>query len=167
MKKQILVTLVLMISVFTTAFAEKQKESLAPSSQKISVKDNFQKILVEGNVDVVLFEDNNAAIYMFGDTKTTTVSQTNGVLTVKNTNLSGEKTLVYVPVSDIKEIEVRNNAKVSSAGPLISGELTVYVNGDCHIELKATGKINLIEGESVEMIVEKNRSVKGRDTAHL
>lgn len=167
MKKQILVTLVLMISVFTTAFAGKNKETLAPSSQKISVNDEIKKIVVEGNVDVVLFEDSKAAIYLFGDTKTTSVSQHNGVLTVKNSSLRGEKTLVYVPVNGIKEIEVKDNAKVSSAGPLTTGDLTVYVNGDCNINLKATGKINLVEGEAVEMIVEKNRSVKGRDTAHL
>lgn len=167
MKKQILVTLVLMISVFTTAFAEKNSGVFAPASKKISVKEEIQKIVVEGNVDVVLFEDNNAAIYMFGNTSTTTISQTNGVLNVKNSKTTGEKTLVYIPVTDIREIEVKDNAKVSSAGPLISGELTVYVNGNCHIDLKATGKINLVEGEFTEMIVEKNKSSKGRDTAHL
>jgi Putative auto-transporter adhesin, head GIN domain len=167
MKKQILVTLVLMLSVFTSAFAENKFTGLTPVSKKISVKDQIQKIVVEGNVDVVLFEDNNAAIYLFGNTSTTSVSQKNNVLTVKNTQTSGEKTLVYIPVTNIREIEVNDNAKVSSAGPLISGELTVYVNGDCHIDLKATGKINLVEGEDVEMIVEKNRLVKGREIAHL
>ena len=167
MKKQILVTLVLMISVFTTALAEKNNTASAPTSQKILVTDPIQKIVAEGNVDVVLFEDNGTAIYMFGNTSTTTVSEANGVLTVKNSKTTGEKTLVYVPVSDIKEIAAKGHAKVSSAGPLISGELTVYVNGDCSINLKATGKINLVEGESTEMVIEKFRSTKKRDIAHL
>jgi hypothetical protein len=167
MKKQILVTLVLMISVFTTAFAEKNTSSFANSSKKISVNDQIKKIVVEGSVDVVLFEDNGSAIYMFGNTGTTTVTEKDGILTVRNTQKTGEKTLVYVPVTDIREIEVNDNAKVSSAGPLISGDLTVYLNGNCNVDLKSTGNINLVEGESTEMIVEKFKSTKGRETVRL
>ena len=167
MKKQILVTLVLMISVFTTAFAEKTPGAFSTTSKKVFVNEEIQKIVVEGNVDVVLFEDNKAAIYLFGNTSTTTISQTNGVLTVKNSKTTGEKTLVYIPVTDIKTIEVKDYAKVSSAGPLISSELTVFVNGDCNIDLKVTGKVNLVEGDSTEMIVKKFSQVKGRSTAGL
>lgn len=167
MKKQILVTLVLMISVFTTAFAEKDSNAFAPVSKKITVKKEVTKIVAEGNVDVVLFENEGAAIYMFGNTGTTSVSEKDGVLTVKNSKTTGEKTLVYVPVKNVQEIEAKGNAKVSSAVPLTTKELTVYVNGDCHIDLKATGKINLVEGELTEMVVEKFRSLKRRDTAHL
>jgi len=166
MKKQILVTLVLMISVFTTAFAEKNSSS-TNCSRKIFVDDQIKKIVVEGSVDVVLFEDNGSAIYMFGNTGTTSVTEKNGVLTVKNTQKTGEKTLVYVPVTDIREIEVNDNAKVSSAGPLISGSLTVYVNGNCNVDLKSTGNVTLVEGESTEMVVEKFKSTKGRDTVRL
>ena len=167
MKKQILVTLILMISVFTTAFAEKNTSSLAPTSKKISVKEEVTKIIVEGNVDVVLFENEGAAIYMFGDTKETTIKESNGVLTVRSTKKRGEKTLVYIPVKNIREIEAKGYAKVSSGSPLNTDELTVYVNGDCNIDLKVTGKINLVEGDSTEMIVEKFKERKGRDTAHL
>ncbi len=167
MKKQILVTLVLMISVFTSAFAEKDSNTFAPASKKISVKKEVTKIVVEGNVDVVLFENEGAAIYMFGNTSTTSVSENDGVLTVRNSKTTGEKTLVYVPVKNVQEIEAKGNAKVSSAVPLNTKELTVYVNGDCHIDLKATGKINLVEGELTEMIVEKFKSSKGRETVHL
>lgn len=74
---------------------------------------------------------------------------------------------MYIPVTDIKTIEVKNYAKVSSAGPLISSELTVFVNGDCNIDLKVTGKVNLVEGDSTEMIVKKFNRVKGRNTAGL
>ena len=160
MKKQILVTLVLMISVFRTAFAEKNNSDFKAASKKISVTGQVHKIVADGNVDVVLFEDNGAAIYMFGNTRTTTVSEQDGVLTVKNSQTTGEKTLVYVPVSEVSEIEAKGHAKVSSAGPLISGELTVYVNGDCNIDLKVTGKINLVEGDSTEMVIETLRSKK-------
>lgn len=167
MKKQILVTLILMISVFTTAFAEKDSNGFAPVSKKILVNEEVTKIVVEGSVDVVLFENEGAAIYMFGNTGTTSVREKDGVLTVKNSKTTGEKTLVYVPVKNIQEIEAKGNAKVSSAVPLTTKELTVYVNGDCHIDLKATGKINLVEGELTEMVVEKFRSLKRKDTAHL
>jgi Putative auto-transporter adhesin, head GIN domain len=167
MKKQILVTLVLMVSVFTTAFAENNSNVFAPASKKVPVKKEVTKIVVEGNVDVVLFEDEGAAIYMFGNTNTTTVSENNGVLTVRNSKTTGEKTLVYVPVKNVKEIEAKGNAKVSSAAPLNTDELTVYVNGDCNIDLKVTGKVNLVEGDGTEMIVETFRERKGKDTAHL
>ena len=167
MKKQILVTLVLMISVFTTAFAENNESPLNAASKKIPVKEEATKISVEGNVDVVLFENDGAAIYMFGNTSTTTVKEINGVITVTNSKKSGEKTLVYIPVKNVKEIEAKGNAKVTSAFPLNTNELTVYVNGDCHVDLKVNGKINLVQGDSAEMIVEKFGQRKGRDTAHL
>jgi Putative auto-transporter adhesin, head GIN domain len=167
MKKQILVALVLMISIFTTAFAENNSNVLAPTSKKVPVKKEVTKIVVEGNVDVVLFENEGAAIYMFGNTTTTTVKEVNGILTVKDSRTTGEKTLVYIHVKNVKEIEATGSAKVSSAAPLNTDELTVYINGDCSVDLTVTGKVNLVEGDSTEMIVEKFKSTKGKDTAHL
>lgn len=158
MTKQFLVTVTLLLSVFTTAFAEKKETaSNSSTSKKVTLNGDFKKLVVSGNVDVVLYEKSAADVYLFdnaGNTGETTITERNGVLTVKGKDC-GEKTLVYIPVNNIKEIEVSGKAKVTSAHPLQTAQLTVFINGDCKVNIQSTGAIDLVEGDGAEMTVEK------------
>lgn len=162
MKKQILATLVLVISAFATATASGKGETDCSSSKKITVNKTtgFSKLVVDGNVDVVLFEDNaESEIRTFGnnaDLASTSISQKNGVLTIKNNNANGPKVLVYVPVSHLAIIEANGNSKVSSASPLQSKQLTLVVKGDCKFNIQATGDIDIVQDGAEEVRVEKN-----------
>ena len=95
MKKTIIATLVLVISAFATATAGNIGETASSSSKKITVNTSFSKLVVEGNVDVVLYEDDaSAEIRTFGlnnDMAATTITQENGVLTIRNKKGKGEK----------------------------------------------------------------------------
>ncbi len=159
MKKTIIATLVLVISAFATATAGNIGETAGSSSKKITMNTSFSKLVVEGNVDVVLYEDETSAdISTFGlnsDMVTTTITQENGVLTIKNKNGKGEKVLVYVPVKDLIVIEASGNSKVSSATPLNSALITLVVKGDCKFNILSTGTVEVLEDGNVEVNVEK------------
>ncbi len=161
MKKQILATLVLVISAYATAHANSKGETDCSSSKQITVNTGFSKVIVDGNVDVVLFEGNSESeIRTFGknsELAATTISQENGVLTIKGSSKSkGEKVLVYVPVTNLSVIEAAGNSKVSSASALQSQQLTLIVKGDCKLAIEATGNIEVVQDGDVEMLVEKN-----------
>lgn len=159
MKKQILATLVLVISVFATANAGTKSEADNSSSKKITVNTGFTRLVVEGNVDVVLFEDGaTSEIRTFGnksDLASTSISQVNGVLTIKNSSKKGEKVLIYVPVSKLSVIEAAGDSKVSSASMLQSQQLTLVVKGACKLNIQSAGNIDIVEGADVEMVVER------------
>jgi len=159
MKKQILATLVLMVSVFATATAADKKEDVCSTSKIITVKPSFTKLVVDGNVDVVLYEDNsNSQIRTFGgncDLSATSISEKNGVLTIRNKNSKGEKVLVYVPVSNLSVIEARGNSKISSASVLKSPQLTLVIKGECKFNIQATGNIDVVDEGETEVTVEK------------
>ncbi|MBL0356913.1 MAG: DUF2807 domain-containing protein [Chitinophagaceae bacterium] len=159
MKKQILATLVLVISVFATATAGSKGETDCSSSNQITLHTGFSKIIVDGNVDVVLFEDNSQLeIRTFGNNDAmaaTSISQKDGVLTITNNRTKGEKVLVYVPVNQLSIIEAKGNSKVSSAAVLLSQQLTLVVKGDCKFDIRSTGNIDVVQDAEVEMLVEK------------
>lgn len=159
MKKTIIATLVLVISAFATATAGNSGETASSSSKKITVQTSFSKLVVEGNVDVVLYEDDASAdIRTFGqnsDMAATTITQENGVLTIKNKKGRGEKVLVYVPVKDLIVIEASGNSKVSSATPLNSDLITLVAKGECKFNILSTGTVEVVEEGNVEVHVEK------------
>jgi Putative auto-transporter adhesin, head GIN domain len=170
MKKQILATLVLVISVFATATAGGKKEDAKCSTSKtINVKPTFSKLVVDGNVDVVLYEDNTtSAIRTFGDNcdiAATSIVEKNGVLTIRNKNTKGEKVLVYVPVSHLSVIEAKGNSKVSTATPLESAQLTLVVKGDCKFSIQTAGNIDVVDDGESEVTIEK-KSVAIRTASH-
>lgn len=164
MKKLILATLVLMISVFATATAADKKDTDCSTSKTISVKHNFSKLVIDGNVDVVLYEDSkDSEIRTFGDhlsIAATTIEEKNGVLTIHNKHSHGEKILVYVPVSHLEVIEAAGNSKVTSASILASEQLTLVVKGDCKFNIQSAGSIDVVEGESEVTIEKKTITLK-------
>jgi hypothetical protein len=171
MKKQIVATLVLVISAIATATAGDKNEMGISTSGSITINPtSFSKLVVEGNVDVVLFEDDATLnIRTFGnnnDMKATSITEKNGVLTIRNSKSSGEKVLIYVPVKNLAVIEASGNAKVSSAVPLQSGEITLVAKGDCKFNILCMGTIAVEQEGEVEMTVEK-RTIFPKAVARL
>jgi Putative auto-transporter adhesin, head GIN domain len=166
MKKQFLATLVLVVSVFATAHAGSTSNSADKStSKKINLTETgFTKLVVSGNVDVVLFQDDtNSSVRTFGneaDIASTSITQSNGVLTISNRKENGQKVLVYVPVSRLSVIEARGNSKVSSASLLNSQQITLVVKGDCKLNIQNAGAIDVVQEGDVEVTVERRELVK-------
>lgn len=160
MKKTIIATLVLVISAFATATAGGKGEADRSSSKNITMSTGFNKLVVDGNLDVVLFEDDTASeIRTFGNTNdmaAVTITEKNGVLTIKNKKGFGEKVLVYVPVKRIDVIEASGNSKVSSATSL-SSSIVLIVKGDCKFNIVSLGTIEVEQEGEVELLVEKRR----------
>lgn len=158
MKKTIIATLVLVLSVFATATAGGKGETDCSSSKKITMNSGFNKLVVEGNVDVVLFEDDTAnEIRTFGESKDMSgisISEKNGVLTIRNKRSSGQKVLIYVPVKRIDVIEAGGHSKVSSATALSKG-VTLVAKGDCKFNIVSEGAIEVQHEGEVEVVVEE------------
>ncbi len=162
MKKQIVATLVLFLSVLATAHAGVKKENNSSTSKTITLNTghSFSKLVVEGNVDVVLYEnDAESEIRTFGNRKdlaATRIVEKDGVLTISNSRSSGEKVFVYVPVKNLRTIEAKGDSKVSSAAVLPLQQLTLVVKGTCQFNIRATGNIDVVQDGDVDMLVEKN-----------
>jgi len=158
MKKTLIATLVLIISAVATANAAERKGESLSTSNNISISTNFTKLVVDGNVDVVLFEDNSLLeIRTFGksqDMAATSITEKDGVLHITNKRRTGEKVLIYVPVRLLKSIEADNNAKVSTATPLLSEHITLYANGDCKFNVTSTGTIDVVENNGSEVVMD-------------
>ncbi|MFT3681091.1 MAG: DUF2807 domain-containing protein [Ferruginibacter sp.] len=155
MTKQILSALVLLGTVTGTVSAEKQNNA-ATTSKMVTVQQHSKKLKVEGNVDVVLYENNSSTISIFGNESNinnTVVTECDGTLVISN-KAGGEKTLVYVPVKNLGAIEAAGNAKITSGTVLNSKEITLVANGDCKINITTSGKIDVINGEETETVVE-------------
>ena len=160
MKKTIFATLVLVVSAFATATAGGKGDSDLSSSKLITVNPTFSKLVVDGNVDVVLFEDNiTNEIRTFGNTSdmaATSITEKDGVLTIKNKKNNGQKVLVYVPVKKLSVIEASGDSKVSSATPLQSSTILLIAKGDCKFNIRSVGAIEVEKDGDVELSVEEN-----------
>lgn len=170
MKKTILATLVLVISAFATVTAGGKSDADRSSSKKITMNTTgFTKLVVDGNVDVVLFEDDSASdIRTFGDAgdmASLTITEKNGVLSIKNKKSFGQKVLVYVPVKSLSVIEASGDSKVSSATAL-SSNITLIAKGDCKFNIVSAGAIEIEQENEVEVNVEKRTIYTTKTTTH-
>lgn len=158
MKKILSVAAAIIITAGTTAFAsgaEKEK----PVSQKTSYQLSFAKLQVENDIDIMLVEDDEKSLEFSGtDASIAKVNWKikNGILYIssKSGSLKG-KVKITVNVNQLKEIAVKGESDVRSAGELNSSSLKIYVDGTSFISVRNKGEIKIEKEDGTELDIRR------------
>ena len=118
MKKNLVVTFVLMISVVYASFsAGLEKNPLSNDPKEMAIT----SLVINADVNIVLFNDGNKPVRMIGDAvfmEQVSFKQTGNTLVVnamKNKNWK-DKGVIYIPANSLTSIQVNNDAYVKSSG---------------------------------------------------
>jgi len=164
MKSKILVATLLLVTTVTNSFADRHHPNF-PVIKEVTIKKDFQKILVDKSFQLVLVQNSNkSSVTISGDAKdveSVEVNVINDQLTVTSKrNINYNKIVVYVPVKDLSLLDLASGASVSGEGDLRFDNLTVVLNRDSHVNLKALGNITLKPADDCELAFEKNERYK-------
>lgn len=153
MKKNLIVTFVLMMSVMYSSFsAGLDKKPVSDDSKNPAIT----SLVVNADVNIVLINEGDKPVSMIGDAvfmEQVYYKQTGGRLVVnaiKNKNWKTRGT-VYIAAGSLTSIRVNNDAYVKSSGALIIPKLDIEVNGSCKIAVFTWGEVNLIKNDSYEI----------------
>ena len=162
MKSKIFATILLVVVSITSSFAIVNNSNF-PVIKQVRITRPFQKLVVNSNVHLVLVQDESKSIISITgnekDVESIEITCNKDQLTItskKNT----EGIVVYVPVTDLSLINLASGAAVSGEGNLQFDNLTVIVDTDSYVNLKAAGNINLKPADNCDVVYEKIRSVK-------
>ena len=164
MKSKILVATVLLITTVTNSFAYRHHPNF-PVIREVTIKTDFQKILISKSFQLVLIQNSNKSyVTISGDAKDVQdveVNVINDQLTVTSKrNINYNKIVIYVPVKNLSLLNLASGASVSGEGDLRFDNLTVIINRDSRVNLKALGNIILKPADDCELVFEKNERYK-------
>ena len=146
MKNKIVLIVCLFLSALfqhVTGQVNEKKTGLTP----------FSRLIVKSNLRVVLIEDEKMDTARVEGTKkfleTVMIIQAGKDLIVRAKSFKDLKKegTVYIPVHNLKDIEVYSNAKIISFTTINSPELNVLINGSCIVSIVLNGKLNILEAD--------------------
>ncbi len=157
MKKIISMVAATIITAGTTAFATEQKSDPA-TSQKTNYELAFTRMVVENDITIVLVESPETMMEFTGadaDIAKVDWKIKNGELRIKSRkgSLKGKVTLT-ITVSQLKELYIKGESSIKSAGYLNSCSLKVTIDEGCRLALKNNGNIQIVARRDIELEVE-------------
>jgi hypothetical protein len=156
MKKILSLALALTVVVALASFTQDSSKYVV-SEVALS---SFKKMVVDADIDVVLVQnDTLKRAFIEGDDQLVpqvTVTVKNGTLTIdtrSNHSYRG-KVQVTITVQQLNELEINENAGISSVNHIKAPKLSVTVNSDCDVHLTSTGSIifNTADGVHVNYV---------------
>lgn len=148
MKKKLLIAALFVMSLLSSAYAT-PKPLPVPSFREPLM--DITTLVINAHVTVVLVADNNQPVRMGGENvflENVNLKQTGHKLVVeasKNRDLKN-KGVIYIPAASLRYIEINSTAAVRTASSLTSPVLSIKVNGECKINIRTKGHLNIIEG---------------------
>jgi len=144
-----------------------QENSSETNVKKIAVE-NFNRLIIKSNITVMLIEvSSEDSVRIEGSKKfieKVMIIQAGKELTVRSKSFTDQKKkgIIYIPVRLLQNMEIRAAAKVISYNILQSPVLNILINGDCVIDLRLKGRLNIREAEGYDFtyhrIYEKKQS---------
>jgi len=157
MKKKHSVAVLLAVMLALSAIGQS-----APATFKVAAVSltAFQKIVINTPVDIVLVQDNILKEALIeGDEKLVaalTLFIAKDVMTVSGKDpLRQEKIKMTIPVANLSWLQINDDAQVTSQNILSSPKLTVFINGNCAVNLRSSGKIVVTGVNGHEIIYTK------------
>ena len=154
-----------MITITGSVFS--QENSSETNVKKIAVE-NFNRLIIKSNITVMLIEvSSEDSVRIEGSKKfieKVMIIQAGKELTVRSKSFTDQKKkgIIYIPVRLLQNMEIRAAAKVISYNILQSPVLNILINGDCVIDLRLKGRLNIREAEGYDFtyhrIYEKKQS---------
>jgi len=149
MKKKCFLFILLAIGITSAFSQENSSETLV---KKIAVE-NFNRLIIRSNITVMLIEDpSEDSVRIEGSKKfieKVIIIQAGKELTVRSKSFKDlkRKGIIFIPVRLLQNIEINAAAKVISYNILQSPVLNILINGDCVIDLRLKGRLNIREAE--------------------
>lgn len=123
----------------------------------------YNMIVVNDDIDIVLTQSTESEIRVIGhehDVRLVKYRVRNGVLVIESNkgSLKGKVT-VFVPVRNLKTVEINGRSFVRSNGILSSKNLLVIVNDEAKLDLRNYGKINFKTDIDIVLEFEKMNAI--------
>jgi hypothetical protein len=165
------------VFLFTTILCFITQESFSidkkrPSVTKAVAITDISKMIINTDVIVVLRNQHSGNITLEGpqdlldQLDVEQRGETVLIAAPKKANLKN-KVVVYVPAPGLRSIEINSSAKLVSHWIIENPSLSIVVNGSCHVNIKSTGFVNVVENDRYQMEYYVNKiqlvSVVGND----
>ena len=134
----------LMALLFTVAAFSQNKNHRVP----LVAEDEIKDITVGGNIHVLLVEDQPANIgaqtlAQMVDKLRIDISGDHLTISPSKKAVDGEELYVYVRVNDLRRIELKDNATVTSYGVLNSKNLNIIMNEKAKLAVRSNGEVQV------------------------
>lgn len=130
------------------------------STKEIVLTSGFEKIVAGADIHLVLVQDvNKSTATITGDDKSieaVNITITKGFLTVTSKkNLKNRDVTIYIPVSKLTSLELRNDASVTTNGILIISDLKVLIHAGSKVDMKVIGNFQVEPVDDCDFVYEK------------
>jgi hypothetical protein len=155
MKKKLTALFAAIICLTGFSFA-KQPGPGEPTTMKIGFTKKFTSLDIKNDVNVVLTASDGNEILIKGereDVKRVRATVSNGCLTVWMANgMSNKYVTVYVPAALLDQVIVNGDSNVQTETVLTNPRLDVEINGECSINIRSLGKVEVRNGTEFEFV---------------
>ena len=159
MKSKILAATLLLITTVTSSFASSNNSNF-PVMRQVRISKPFQKLVVNSNIHLVLVQDESKSMITITgnekDVDNVGITYNNDQLVITSKN-NKDAVVMYIPVTDLSLINLASGATVSGEGDLKFNNLTVIVNQESFVNLKAAGNVTLKPADNCDVVYEKIR----------
>ena len=126
--------------------------------------EKYSSIVVSGDISIVLIEDKASVVSIQGKEKMVDqacIEVKEGVLYVHGKKGPWRnKTVVYIPVQQLRRITVTGASEVASMGILNSDRLHIRIEGSCKVSVKNKGIVTVDNDEDFEVSYDKYEEIK-------
>lgn len=106
-------------------------------------------LVVGGGVKVVLVSTDAAIPSRESSPESVRVKQQGQQ--IKLSNRGSGNAVIYLRGDQLKYIQVLDGGSVESIAPLVSNHLLIHMEGDCRVNIKSTGRIDLVRSEFTQL----------------
>lgn len=143
MKQKFSIVLLLTLLLQVSAFSQNKSRRVP-----LIAEDEIKSITVSGNIHVLLVEDQPAnigvqAVSEMVDKLKVSLSGDRLYIAPSKKATADEPLYVYVKVNDLRRLELKANATVTSYGVLNSKNLNIFLNEKSRLALKSNGEVHV------------------------
>jgi hypothetical protein len=158
MNPKIIVAIALVITTMSSSFAN-NRNPIIPTVREVAITSSFNKLRVNKNLQIVLTQHTGkSSATIVGDERNVQNVEMNIIndqlVVTSKKNASNGKLVIYIPVENISLLRLANGASVSGEGSLQFDNLTVEMDTDSRVNLKAVGNVILEPINSCELVYE-------------
>jgi len=148
--------------MFGFSFATPIKDDIIRRELKSEMP--FNKLVVEADIDVVLTEESSTKVVIEGEISSAAaakISVENGVMTISSKkSWRNQRTVVYLPVRNLRTIVINGDANISSSNTLHTMRMQLMVNGNCEVNLRVRGTVEVSYSDDFLIHYLKNERIR-------
>jgi LEA14-like dessication related protein len=124
----------------------------------------FTSLVVEADVDVLLTEGNSTKVVIEGESASAAavkITVENGEMTITDKkSCRHQRTVVYLPVRNLRTIVINGDVNISSSNTLHTMRMQLMVNGNCEVNLRVRGTVDVSYSDDYLIQYMKNEKIR-------